>query len=91
VAGVAFGHVDIALAWQAWHLRHTAGSGGAPGPPWSPLTRRSFKYFELRGRRGTYGTELALVVLGISNTLLMLCSELALGISNRSCKVVSRT
>ena len=58
VACVILGDIDRAFAWQAWHW---AGSGDALGsrllPPSSP---RPFALV-LRGRRGTSGTELALV------------------------------
>ena len=57
-------------AWQAWHLRDWAGSGGALGSQWTPLSPQLFAWQAwhlaastciLRGRRGTYGTGLALV------------------------------
>ena len=69
VAGVALGDIHLRFAWQAWHLRHWAGSGGALGQLWSPVTPRHFAWqvwhlatctVVSRGRRGTYGTGLAL-------------------------------
>ena len=70
VAGVILSDIDLHFAWQARHFWHWAGSGDALGsrlPPWSP---RPFAWqawhlvtstFVLRGRRGTYGTGLAVV------------------------------
>ena len=72
VAGVALGDI-LRFAWQAWHLWHWAGSGGAVGRAWSPVMPRYFapqawhlvtSTVVLRGRRGTYGTGLALGALG---------------------------
>ena len=62
VAGVALGHIDLHLAWQAclhfawqaWHLWQWAGSGGALG---SQLTR---------GRRGTWRRRPSLCVAGVA-------------------------
>ena len=83
VAGVALGDIFRSFAWQAWHLWHWAGSGGALGfrcvagvalgdihrhfawQAWHLVTST----VALRGRRGTYGTGLALVaclVLGVT-------------------------
>ena len=54
VAGVALGHIHLRFAWQAWHFWNWAGSGGALGP--------LFVAGDVsRGRRGIYGTGLALV------------------------------
>ena len=70
VAGVALGDIHLRFTWQAWHLWHWASSGGGLGRAWSPVTPRNFVWqawhlgtstFILRGRRGTYGTGLALV------------------------------
>ena len=70
VAAVAPGDMDRHFAWQAWHFWHWAGSGGALGPEWTGWTPRLFAWqawhlvtwiVTLRGRRGTYGTGLALV------------------------------
>ena len=70
VAGLALGGIDVHSAWQAWHLRDWAGSGGALGSQWTPLSPQLFAWQAwhlaastciLRGRRGTYGTGLALV------------------------------
>ena len=77
VAGVALGDIDCHFAWQAWHLWHWVGAWfafGAVGAAslclagvalgdmdlhfaWQVVTWTC----TLRGRRGTYGTELALV------------------------------
>ena len=63
-------HLATSTLWQAWHLWHWASSGGGLGRAWSPVTPRNFVWqawhlgtstFILRGRRGTYGTGLALV------------------------------
>eukprot|EP00435_Cladocopium_sp_Y103_P000970 s5796_g1.t1 len=69
VAGVALGDICLHFVWQAWHLRHWAGSvaalvaaglGLAPRPfawqAWHSVTSA----FTLCGRRGAYGSELAL-------------------------------
>ena len=76
VAGVALHDIDLHFAWQAWHLWHWTGSGGALGSQLTPLSPRLLAWqawhfatstFTLRGRRGTYGTGLALVArLGLS-------------------------
>ena len=70
MAGVALGDIYLHFAWQAWHLWHWAGFGGAFG---SQMTlgaaallawqawHLAISIFTLRGRRGTYGTGLALV------------------------------
>ena len=69
VAGVALGDMDLHFAWQAWHLWHWAGSGGELGldlAPWAPplfawqAWHLATWTSTLRGRRGTYGTGLAL-------------------------------
>ena len=53
VAGVALGDIRLSFTWQAWHLvTSTFVSRGTPGT-WS--------HPPLCGRRGTYGTGLALV------------------------------
>ena len=74
VAGVALWDIHLRFTWQAWHVWHWAGSGGALGshvPEWSP---RLFAWqawhletfiFVSRGRRGTYGTGLALVARSV--------------------------
>eukprot|EP00435_Cladocopium_sp_Y103_P020584 s3271_g5.t1 len=68
-SGVALGDIDRHFAWQAWHLWHLAGSGDALGSrlaPWSPwlFAWQAWRWvtltFTLRGRRGAYGTGLAL-------------------------------
>ena len=68
MAGVALGDMDRHFAWQAWRLWNWAGSGGVLGPEWAGWTPRLFAWqawhlvtCTLRGRRGTYGTGLALV------------------------------
>ena len=70
VAGVALGDIHRHFAWQAWHLWHWAGSGGALGFRCDAVAPRRFAWqawrlatctLTLRGRRGTYGTGLALV------------------------------
>eukprot|EP00435_Cladocopium_sp_Y103_P052320 s358_g16.t1 len=62
VAGVALGDICLRFVWQAWHSRWWR--------PCSPWRRASFAWqalhlatsaFVLCGRRGTYGTALALV------------------------------
>ena len=75
VAGVALGDIHLRFAWQAWRLvtppnfawqawhleTSTFVSHGWSGmQTWHFLTST----FVLRGRRGTYGTGLALVALG---------------------------
>ena len=57
VAGVALGDIHFHLAWQASRFRHWAGSGGALG-----AVSRWWRSGTLRGRCGTCGTGLALVV-----------------------------
>ena len=72
---MALGDIDRHFAWQAWHLWHWTGSGGALGSPAVAVAvgvagvapgdiDRHFAWqatVTLRGRRGTYGTGLALV------------------------------
>eukprot|EP00435_Cladocopium_sp_Y103_P058259 s502_g20.t1 len=61
VAGMALCDICLRFVWQAWHLRHWAGSGGAFGRGWGPAWHLETSAFVLCGRRGTYGTGLALV------------------------------
>ena len=78
VACVALGDIDRHFAWQValgdidLHFAHWAGSGGALGSQLAPWAPRLFPWqashlatstVTLRGRRGTYGTGLALVAL----------------------------
>ena len=64
--------IDRHFAWQVWHVRHWDGSGGALGSCGRRLCLRGrcslwqvwylvTSIVTLRGRRGTYGTGLALV------------------------------
>ena len=53
--GVALGDMDVACAWQVWHLATSTFT--LASSPWHLLTST----FVLRGKRGTYGTGLALV------------------------------
>ena len=57
MAGVALGDICLRFTWQAWHLA------------WHVATSA----FVLRGRRGTYGTGLALVArLGVGDAAALL-------------------
>ena len=68
VADVAFGSFDLHSMWQVWHfawqalhLSHWAGSA-AVSQTWHNLKAHlATSEFTLSGRRGTYGTGLALV------------------------------
>ena len=93
VAGMVLGDMTSTLAWQAWqawHLWHWAGSGGALGHrgTWHHLhfVWQAWHFVTwivtLRGRRGTYGTGLALVARLVSGgTGLALVARLVLGVA----------